>query len=213
VRDNKVKHPLFLAVMTKDPDEAIKSYWDKKGVAPTIILVRPDFIPSKDSPLIARSRHAAWGVMLVSHLMTPGEVTDDTELRQIYREVTADESQPPMPLKAKDMAIPAHHAGRPENPKSSCPHCHGPITDFDSLGYWYGWAFGITPPYWAELREYVFRRDNYRCQKCNKKFPTAFLQAHHMNPKENGGEDGARNLQTLCQDCHAEHKPIFEDEQ
>jgi len=93
------------------------------------------------------------------------------------------------------------------------PHCHGPIQDFESLGYWYGWAFGIIPPYWEELRLYVFRRDNYTCSKCHKLFPPPMLSAHHIVRKEDGGEDGSRNLITLCNICHEDDKPIFEDEQ
>ena len=57
-----------------------------------------------------------------------------------------------------------------------------------------------------ELRQLVFLRDNYECQKCGSK---KFLHCHHFegveqNPIESADVD---NCITLCRDCHEEsHK-------
>lgn len=208
IRNKTMKGQVFLAILTNDPYEAVRVYIEKTGYEPTILLVRPDFVLRESHPLIARSRHSAWGLILVSHLIKPSEI-DDADPSIIYREREL-EIDNALNLKKPDYSIPVHGVGRPERPKAICPHCHGKITDFESLGYWYGWSLGITPPYWEELRLYIFKRDNYTCQRCGKKFPPILLNAHHVNRKEDGGEDGAKNLQTLCQDCHAENKPVFE---
>jgi Zn finger protein HypA/HybF involved in hydrogenase expression len=156
--------------------------------------------------MIVKYRYAAWGAMLVSHLLSPEEITDDIESVYRNREISIDSADP----KRTDFSIPVRKIGRPERVQSMCPHCHGKISDLNNLGYWYGWSFGIEPPYWQELRAFVFERDGFKCEKCGKKFPPALLQAHHRHAKEDGGEDSARNLATMCADCHAENKPIFE---
>lgn len=201
----------FLAVLTKDPDEATSAYVKKTGFVPTILLIRPNFIPSKDSPLFARSRHASWGLISVSHLITPADVANDENPDAVIGSGGFDIDKAAN-LPHADYSFPDAKIGRPEKKtKAVCPHCHGFIMSFETLGYWYGWNFGVVPPYWDELRMYVFRRDDFRCQKCKKKYPPALLNAHHINPKETGGEDGSRNLQTLCQYCHDDLKPMFED--
>ncbi len=93
-----------------------------------------------------------------------------------------------------------------------CPHCEGKINDFEHLGYWYGWGLGIEPPYWQELKLYVFRRDDFTCQECHKKFATNLLIAHHIQRKEDGGIDSAKNLQTMCVYCHPDTKPVYDEE-
>lgn len=205
---NTIINQRFLGVVTDDPDKAVTKYIKKTGFEPTILLIRPEFIMLKDHPLLVRSRYAAWGMILVSHLLGRSEINPETEPVEIYREVTEGVK---VNMRTIDFSIPCAKVGRPEHTSEICPHCHAVITDFNNLGFWYGWSLGITPPYWEDLRLFVFKRDNYVCQGCKKKFPPILLQAHHINKKENGGEDGARNLTTLCSDCHQENKPIFED--
>lgn len=53
------------------------------------------------------------------------------------------------------------------------------------------------------LRKRVFERDNFVCQKCkiqDKKL--RILEAHHITPLVNEGEDELDNLITLYSDCH-----------
>jgi 5-methylcytosine-specific restriction protein A len=201
---------IFVAYSTRNPDEVIERYTKKTGFPPTVLLIRPDFVFSKDSPLFAKSRRAAWGVILASHRIKPSEIDDDTACGK-FHDNSFDDGKFTLPPEV-DFSFPVERKGRPRKEKAICPHCHGRILSFENLGFWYGWAFGITPPYWEELRQYIFRRDGYTCQSCHKKYPPALLQAHHVNGKEDGGEDGARNLRTLCYACHADSKPIFPEE-
>ncbi|MGH6690260.1 MAG: HNH endonuclease [Gammaproteobacteria bacterium] len=91
--------------------------------------------------------------------------------------------------------------GRPPR-HGRCPFCNSNVA-FEDLGYWWGWEHGIEPPYWQGLRAYVLARDGRRCVQCGK---DNALEVHHVQPKESGGKDGARNLRTLCRTCHeAEH--------
>ena len=207
IRSKSMNNLSYIAIMTNDPIKAIESYLKKTGYDPTVLLCRPGFSISSN-PLIAESRNAAWGAFLVSHVVNPDEV-ENSSVQAIYKE--RGEPREKSGGKKIDLSFPKGKIGRPERPKACCPHCHSLIASFEDLGYWYGWALGITPPYWDELREYVFKRDKYICQDCGKKFPIGYLQAHHEVPKEEGGEDSARNLQTLCQDCHQDSKPIFDD--
>lgn len=55
---------------------------------------------------------------------------------------------------------------------------------------------------WFILRLQVFKRDKYICLRCDKKFPSEKLNAHHLIPREEGGGDSLSNLVTLCQSCH-----------
>ncbi len=53
------------------------------------------------------------------------------------------------------------------------------------------------------LRKKVFERDNFTCQKCKTKNKTAkILEAHHIKPLFNHGDDDINNVITLCLDCH-----------
>lgn len=83
---------------------------------------------------------------------------------------------------------------------------------FEKLGHWYGWAQGIEPIYWEALRLYVLRRDRFTCQKCYRKLLPSELRCHHVIRKEDGGTDSARNLITLCAECHLDEHPIYAEE-
>jgi hypothetical protein len=80
----------------------------------------------------------------------------------------------------------------------------GIAVDFYGLEYWEGWEEGKFPPYWEELRRFVFRRDKYRCQSCGLHFWGPDLDAHHVIPWQHGGTDSAANLITVCEPCHDE---------
>ena len=52
------------------------------------------------------------------------------------------------------------------------------------------------------VRDYVFQRDQYRCQSCGC-FPAEdCLQVDHILPLAQGGSNDLSNLQTLCQTCN-----------
>jgi len=55
----------------------------------------------------------------------------------------------------------------------------------------------------STLKRQAFERDNFTCQKCkivDKSSKT--LEAHHIVPLFDRGEDNLDNLITLCSDCH-----------
>ena len=76
--------------------------------------------------------------------------------------------------------------------------------NIEGVDYQEGQAYG-----YYNTRYYVFDRDNYTCQVCNKK--DKILQTHHIIYKSHGGSDRANNLITVCTDCHS-HKNHQEGE-
>lgn len=61
------------------------------------------------------------------------------------------------------------------------------------------------PPDWDRRRKIVYRRDDYRCQKCGAKggpLGNVELHCHHVRPISEGGSHQLENLQTLCRRCH-----------
>lgn len=50
----------------------------------------------------------------------------------------------------------------------------------------------------------IFKRDNFYCQSCEKKFKKERLTVHHIIPRDKGGNNEPSNLITLCHDCHNE---------
>jgi hypothetical protein len=58
----------------------------------------------------------------------------------------------------------------------------------------------VKKPIPAELRWAVFRRDGYRCVRCNY---DADLTADHIEAEVKGGRTGIDNLQTLCRRCNS----------
>ena len=70
------------------------------------------------------------------------------------------------------------------------------------------------PTDWDSIRSRVFRRDDHTCQRCqHQSGPHAegdsgrVLQAHHIDPKSQGGSHEIDNLITLCRACHAVQHP------
>lgn len=63
------------------------------------------------------------------------------------------------------------------------------------------------PSDWNTRRKTVYKRDNYRCQKCGArggKYGNAELHAHHVRPISEGGSHRYSNLKTVCRSCHAD---------
>jgi len=58
------------------------------------------------------------------------------------------------------------------------------------------------PVNWNKLRFYIFKRDNYVCQRCGRK--TLHPQCHHRRAIGMGGSSHPNNLITLCERCHSE---------
>jgi 5-methylcytosine-specific restriction enzyme A len=49
------------------------------------------------------------------------------------------------------------------------------------------------------VRDYVLKRDNYKCKQCSK---TSNLHIDHLKPLAKGGENDLSNLQILCSSCN-----------
>lgn len=61
------------------------------------------------------------------------------------------------------------------------------------------------PSDWGSRRKKVYKRDNYRCQRCGARGGSrgnAELHAHHKTPISEGGSHRYRNLKTVCKSCH-----------
>ena len=199
---------LFFGYDTDDPYLAERLYKKRFGIEPTVIIARPEMVV-KSHPLLVRSNHGCAGGLLVTHFIQPKQVTNGNH-RLHDGFIVGAKSDHRLPVKEE---IPKSKRGRPSHPEASCPHCGNDITSFERLGHWYGWALGIEPIYWEALRKYVFHRDRYTCHDCEKKLPPSELRCHHVVAKEIGGSDSARNLRTLCADCHLDEHPIYPDEE
>jgi len=56
---------------------------------------------------------------------------------------------------------------------------------------------------WGQLKKQGFKRDHFRCLRCDTRFPDGNgLTAHHITPREEGGGTYTENLVTLCRTCH-----------
>jgi hypothetical protein len=61
---------------------------------------------------------------------------------------------------------------------------------------------------WSDLRDLVLSRDDYKCSFCgitdeeHKEQSDCGLSAHHIIPKDDGGEDIPKNLMAVCSSCH-----------
>jgi hypothetical protein len=207
----------YRAYTLNDVDEVTLLYNAKMGVNPNVFLIRPEFKVSGSRIGVIRSpKYGAAGMILATHTLTDLEINElrsdeifiinETENILEDESFIKDELELIIPKTNKDIVI--------KNKKGSgkCPHCQQEISDFNFLGWWYGWERGITPPYWEDLRLFVFKRDKFHCQKCKKLFRGDDLVAHHIIPKEEGGADSARNLSTLCHQCHMDEHPIYLEE-
>lgn len=68
--------------------------------------------------------------------------------------------------------------------------------DIKGVDYQHGQTYGFY-----DERYFVFARDNYTCQVCNKS-KGKILQTHHIIYRSNSGTDRVDNLITVCTDCH-----------
>lgn len=68
--------------------------------------------------------------------------------------------------------------------------------DIQGVDYQHGQLYDFY-----DERYFVFVRDNYTCQCCNKS-KGKILQTHHIVYRSNGGTDRVNNLITVCTDCH-----------
>jgi hypothetical protein len=68
--------------------------------------------------------------------------------------------------------------------------------DINGVNYQHGQTYGFY-----NERYFVFTRDNYTCQVCEKS-KDKILQTHHIIYRSNGGTDRVDNLITVCTDCH-----------
>lgn len=60
-----------------------------------------------------------------------------------------------------------------------------------------------SSPEWKQLRRQVLSRDRNRCQSCRiHRSYGRKLTAHHIVPRDQGGNDDLSNLITLCEPCH-----------
>lgn len=203
----------FKGYATNNLPGAIAAYLKAIRVAPTLAVVRPDFKLIGENEIVIRSRHGAAGVILLTHYSTPqdwNEGTGEVPMRpRAIEEYEKIEGAIPSIVKKKSYSSAKKYRGKP----GSCPHCTQHIADFNKLGFWYGWAMGMYPPYWDELRLFVFRRDNFTCTACGARLSSTQLQAHHIVPKEDGGTDSARNLTSLCGLCHKDPYPMMPTEE
>ena len=57
---------------------------------------------------------------------------------------------------------------------------------------------------WKKIRKQAFKRDNYTCVMCGKKYTYAYaLTGDHINPIACGGDEfDLDNIQTLCPSCN-----------
>jgi len=63
---------------------------------------------------------------------------------------------------------------------------------------------------WSEIRNKIFNRDDFTCQKCKTKYdPNVLgddawskLECHHIIARVEGGTHKDENLVTLCKECH-----------
>jgi len=188
---------------------AIEKYIKDTGKNPTLIVCRPDYLIIDQCDILMRSSHAGANMLMVTHLASTDESMQDIFQKPTKDYIEEDNIDNRAFGNQKMSGIPKQKVGRPPRIESICPHCAGKISDFEKLGYWYGWALGIIPPYWEELRDYVFRRDEFMCGICYKKYIPSLLVPHHIQPKEEFGNDSAKNLMTVCVYCHQDTKPIM----
>ena len=57
----------------------------------------------------------------------------------------------------------------------------------------------LDPEAYEALRQWVLRRDGWRCQSCGS---MSNLEVHHKLFLSHSGDDSEENLITLCDHCH-----------
>ena len=91
-----------------------------------------------------------------------------------------------------------------------CSHnCKKACPTFGQRLYPKGFKLATSREVQPGLRKLVLKRDNYRCQKCDKGPEEVQLHCHHIDPVINNPIESADldNCITLCKNCHKEvHK-------
>jgi len=66
---------------------------------------------------------------------------------------------------------------------------------------------------WQQKRKETLRRDQYRCQHCDRREGKhgTDLHVHHIRPLKEGGTNSLDNLAVLCNDCHNRLHSWFSD--
>jgi 5-methylcytosine-specific restriction endonuclease McrA len=62
---------------------------------------------------------------------------------------------------------------------------------------------------WRILRQYVYERDEGRCQYCGNPVELMDCHIHHALELSEGGTNHPSNLKTLCKDCHKDRHPFM----
>lgn len=57
-------------------------------------------------------------------------------------------------------------------------------------------------PLYAKIKEEVFKRDQYTCQYCGRKFSVSELGVDHIIPLSHGGNSEPDNLVKACMECN-----------
>lgn len=52
-------------------------------------------------------------------------------------------------------------------------------------------------------RQQIYKRDNFRCQWCERKVPPAALTLDHFATRKHGGSDCTQNLFVACLSCNS----------
>lgn len=176
-------------------DAIVRKYKDTCGVSPTLIVLPAGYVGPTLIRGISVCRSDRISIVLATHETQTW--TESESMGKIASSISA-------PKGACGLAR-KRTVRRPlrRNDGPGCPHCGQELVDFNELGWWHGWREGQPPPYWGELCDFVYRRDERRCVRCGATGPKAILVVHHIRLKERRGPDSARNLVTLCRDCHA----------
>lgn len=58
---------------THDPYIAADLYKKRTGFDPVVIVIRPDFAPTRDHPLLVEDRHCPFGLILVTHFTSSNQ--------------------------------------------------------------------------------------------------------------------------------------------
>jgi hypothetical protein len=60
----------------------------------------------------------------------------------------------------------------------------------------------VKPSVSSQMKEDIFKRDDFTCVYCGKKYPPDQLVLDHRIPLSEGGSDDSDNLATSCLQCH-----------
>jgi 5-methylcytosine-specific restriction endonuclease McrA len=70
--------------------------------------------------------------------------------------------------------------------------------------------FKRPPEYlWRLLRQYVYARDDGKCNYCGKLTELFECHIHHVLELNQGGTNHPSNLKVSCKDCHKEKHPFM----